>query len=103
MNLIISIQEESGAADPYGQSGGTWTDVEGMSSLFASMITSGGREFFTAQRWSAEVTAVFKLRYIGGITTKDRVRYGDRIFNILLVNNVDEKNELLLLTCKEVL
>jgi SPP1 family predicted phage head-tail adaptor len=73
-----------------------------LSDVWVSMITTGGREFYAAQKLHAETSAVFKMRYQPGVTTKMWVMYGSRRFDILSVNNVNEKFEWLLLSCKEV-
>ena len=102
MNKIIDIQEATITYNSYNEPIEEWKNVTGLTGLYASVITTGGREFYAAQKLNAEVTAVFKLRYIEGITNLMRVKYGGRYFQIFFVNNVDEKNEYLLLSCKEV-
>lgn len=100
MNLTIDIQKTTATYDSYGQPVESWSNL--YTGLFASAITTGGKEFYAAQRQNAETAMVFKTRYITGITTLMRVKYGSRYFNILSVNNKDEKFEYLLLSCKEV-
>ena len=102
MNLQIDIQENKPTKDTNGQLKDAWSGVTGLTGLWASMITTGGREFYAAQRLNAETTAVFKIRYITGITPLMRVKFGSRCFNIFNVNNVNEKSEYILLSCKEV-
>ena len=103
MNLKIDIQKNTATVNEMGQKAPpSYANVTGLTGLWAKMITTGGRELYAAQKINAETEVVFKLRYIAGITTKMFVKYGDRLFNILLVNNIDEKNEWLLLSCKEV-
>jgi len=41
------------------------------------------------------------IRYLPGITPKDRVNYQGRLFDILAVNNRDEANFEMELICKE--
>jgi SPP1 family predicted phage head-tail adaptor len=60
-----------------------------------------GREYFAAQTTQAEVTHRISLRYLTGVTPKMRVKYGSRIFDILSVINVDERNRELQLMCRE--
>lgn len=101
MNLQIDIVAFTETPDTAGQP--VMTPSNFYAGLWASMITTGGREFYAAQKLNAETTAVFKLRYQPSITTKMQVKYGSRNFNIMSVNNVDEKFEYLLLSCKEVI
>lgn len=103
MNLQIDIQSNTAAVDSFGQPVESWANVTGLTSLWASGISTGGREYYAAQKLNAEVTMVFKIRYQTGITPLMRVKYGSRYFQILSVNNVNEKNEFVLISCKEVL
>jgi SPP1 family predicted phage head-tail adaptor len=100
---LIDIQQNTAKSDNAGQKApASWSNVTGLTSLWASITTTGGKEFYTAQRTNAEITTLIELRYIAGITAKMRVKYGSRAFDIIYSNNVDEKNETWLLSCKEV-
>ena len=103
MNLQIDIQQSTPVVDSYGQPVEGWANVSGLTNLWAGMITTGGREFYAAQKVNAETSALFKIRYIAGITQAMRVKYGSRFFNLLNVNNVNEKFEFILISGKEVL
>ena len=59
-------------------------------------------EFYAAQKLNASTTAVFRTRYVVDIKTTDRIKYGDRIFEILFINDVSEKHIELLISAKEV-
>lgn len=48
-----------------------------------------------------ELSLLFTIRYTNGITSKMRIKFGTRLFNIRAVVNIDEKNELLELTAEE--
>lgn len=102
LNRKIDIQQNTPAKDSTGQSIESWAGVTGKTSLWASVITTGGREFYAAQRLNVETSAVFKLRYKSGVTSLMRVKYSGRNFEIINVNDKDEKHEWLLLSCKEV-
>jgi SPP1 family predicted phage head-tail adaptor len=102
MNRLITIQAATSTADAYGQMVESWSDVAGLTNLWCGVISTGGREYYAAQKLNAETTAVFKIRYITGILPTHRVKYGTRYFHILNVNDKDEKDEFILLSCKEV-
>jgi SPP1 family predicted phage head-tail adaptor len=74
-------------------------------SIFAAMQASiepiSGREYIAAQSTQADVTHRINLRYMPGITPKMRVNYNSRIFDILSVINVGERNRELQLMCRE--
>lgn len=101
-NVEIMFQKDSGTGkDSFGQPIENWEDFI---PAYAKMVTTGGREFYTAQRLNAETTAVFELWYEPGIDAKMRIRYGDRFFSILPpINNVNEQNRKLLISAKEVI
>lgn len=67
----------------------------------ASIEPISGREYFAAQSTQAEVTHRITMRYLAGITPKMRIVYGTRIFEILSVINVQERNRELQLMCRE--
>lgn len=100
MNLQIDIQQITTTQDGYGDTIKTPSNL--YTGLWASMITTGGGEFYAAQKLNAATTAVFKTRYVEGVKSDMKVIYGSRTFEILFVNNKDEKFEWLLLSCKEV-
>lgn len=96
----ITLQAETGAQDSYGTPGGTWADL---ATVWAGIITTGGREFYAAQKVNAETAAVFKIRYRSGINPTIRIQYGRRYFNILSIADPEERHEELLISCKEVI
>lgn len=73
-----------------------------LATVWAQVITNSGREFYAAQKINAETTAVFRIRYRTGIETTSRVQYGNRYFDILHINDVDERHEEITLLCREV-
>lgn len=94
LNKKIKIQKQTGTRpeDP-------WEDV---ATVWAAIVTTGGREFYAAQKINSETTALFKIRYKIGIDTTMRIVYGSREFSMLHINNVNEKNVELQISCVEV-
>ena len=99
-NCEITFQQQESGVDSYGQPLESWTDAITRS---AEKITTSGREFYAAQKLNAETSAVFKLWYEPGIDVKMRIKQGDKYFNILSLNNVNEQNQFLLISAKEVI
>jgi SPP1 family predicted phage head-tail adaptor len=96
----ITIQRDSGTVkDSYNQTIPAWTDV---ATVWAGVITTGGREFFAAQRLNAETSAVFKIRYRTGLDTEKRILWGDRVFGVININDVDARHVEMLISAKEV-
>ena len=98
LNRRISIQSKVITADADGYPTETWTTVN---SPMANIITTGGKEFYAAQKLNAETSCLFCIRYQTGVTVKNRVLYGTRTFDILSVNNVNEANVELQISAKE--
>lgn len=95
----IVIQRKSITYNTYNEPIETWKDsIE----LWADIINTGGGEFYAAQKLNASTTAVFRTRYVVDIKTTDRIKYGDRIFEILFINDVSERHIELLISAKEV-
>jgi SPP1 family predicted phage head-tail adaptor len=77
--------------DTWGTFATAWGEVKPLS----------GREYFSAQAEGSSVSHKIKIRYIAGITTKMRVLWGARVFDIEAALNSDEGNRELILMCVE--
>lgn len=95
----ITIQRVTETTDDLGQPVQVWTDV---ATVRAAVEPLTGRELYAAQAVHAEAQCNVRIRYISGITTKDRVKYGSRYLNILSVIDQMERHRELVLLCSEV-
>ena len=96
----ITIQSVTETEDTFG---GT-TEVWGThATVWASIEPLSGRELLQAQQVQAEVTHRVRCRYVSGVTSKMRVLYGARYFNIITPINPEERNRELALMCKELI
>lgn len=100
---FITIQRGSQAGDTFGQSinPATWEDLY---STWAAIYTSGGREVATASRLVSQVTHVVKIRFNPAVPIRAnyRIVFGQRYFTVQYVENVKERNVVLLLSCVEI-
>lgn len=94
----ITIEQVAEAQDTDGAVLESWTPY---TTVQASIEPVSGREYFAAQSTQADVTHRISLRYLSGITPKMRVNHTSRIFDILSVINVGERNRELQLMCRE--
>ena len=99
----ITFQRFDGACDAYGApllaDDEHWADY---ASAWAAVDPLSGREFFAAEQSQSEVTHRVLLRYMAGIETEMRIRYGKkRILEIVSVRDVNERHEYLQLLCRE--
>jgi len=60
--------------------------------IFAKIQTTGGGEFYAAQKLNAQTTALFTVRYNATINPTMRIKHGNRIYEILSINDVDAKH-----------
>jgi len=99
LNKRVQLQEPAETQNSTGeeiQSYSTYTTV------WASIEPLQGRELEHAQQISAEVSHRVKIRYNANVAAKDRVIYGSRTLEIEAVLNPEERNEELILMCKEI-
>jgi SPP1 family predicted phage head-tail adaptor len=100
LNRVITFQQNTPIPQSGGQAKESWADAF---SVHAKVTTTGGRDFYAAQKVNSETSALFTIRYRGDISRDMRIVYNGRIFQILPpINDVDEKHMLLLIPAKEV-
>jgi len=99
LNHQITIQKKAIVKDADGYPSKTWVDLD---PVWANVITTGGGEFYAAQRLNAETSAVFKVRYTEKINVRQRIKYGNRIFEILATADPDGKRIEINISAKEV-
>lgn len=92
------LQSPVEAADSYGQRVQSWVTT---TYVWCAIEPLSGREGMAAQEVQATVTHLIRTHYQSGITSKMRLKLGDRVFSIAAVINVDERNRELHLPCTE--
>lgn len=98
LRYVITVQKLTVTKDAVGGQSKTWADF--LTGLRAEKITSGGREFYAAQKMNEEVQVVFKTRYVGGVTSKHRVLCGGVEYDILHAADPDGRERELLISCR---
>lgn len=76
-----------------------WLDV---ATFWASIMPIRGIEYNLAMQQQADITHRVTSRYITDATPADRIKFGTRIFNVVDVKRLDERNITQEYTCKEV-
>jgi SPP1 family predicted phage head-tail adaptor len=91
---------ESASKTPDGGGGSlvVWEEVE---SLWVAIRPLAGRELQTAGQFSSRLSHEIILRYGTPVLPEMRFRKGSRIFEIMSVMDVDEKNRWLRALCEE--
>ncbi len=94
----ITIQQNTPARNGKGEEIDSWSTF---ATRYAAVIPLTGRELFNAQQRHAEAELRMELRYFSGVTTKMRVSWDSRLFDILHIANLDERDRELHLLVKE--
>ncbi len=69
--------------------------------VWASVEPTRGREYQEAQRIRPELTYKITTRYHKGVTPDMFIKFRGRLFNIVSIINVRERNEMLEIICTE--
>ncbi|SCZ80397.1 phage head-tail adaptor, putative, SPP1 family [Acidaminobacter hydrogenoformans DSM 2784] len=99
LNYRITIEQNKPITSSDGTRVENWVAVV---SVWADYQAKSGREFFSAQRFNAEVSALFRIRYRSDVNVKMRIRYKTRVFEILFMNDTSKDQGELALGCREV-
>lgn len=94
----ITIETVSEVTDSHGQAIKTWTIF---AQPFASVEPLQGKEYLTSNAYDSDVTVRIRLQHLSGVTTKMRVSFDSRIYNIRSVINPWERGREMQLMCDE--
>jgi len=94
----VQLQGSANAQDEYGEQSKVWATEE---SIFASIQPLRGQELLEYQQINAELTHSIIIRHTSNATPAKRIKFGTRIFDISVVRNIDERNVMQELLCKE--
>jgi SPP1 family predicted phage head-tail adaptor len=95
----VAVQQLTETADGQGGFTESWATVI---EPWAKIRPFSSKEKFFAGQVRAGVTHEVTLRYSSSVTTKGRILWGSRVFDIKGMLNIDERNEKLVLECAEV-
>lgn len=88
----ITIQRVTETQDDQGQVVETWATL---ATRWASIEPLQGREFFASQQLDESLDVRFRIRYdstVGTMTTKDRISWNSRTFDIRSISNLEQRN-----------
>lgn len=101
LRYMVRIERNTPTLNTFGEEESSW-------SLFAirraSIEPLRGREFWTSQEQESEITHRLRLRWddkLSNVTTKDRIGYGSRNFDIKSIINPMQRGEEMQLMCIE--
>ncbi len=75
--------------------------LEVQKTIWVSIEPLSGKEYFSAKQVNSEATVKITIRYIESLLPHWVVQFGQRIFNIEAIINLEERNRYLQLLCSE--
>jgi SPP1 family predicted phage head-tail adaptor len=99
----VAIQVYTPALDPNGGQDGSWATV---STVWAGIQTLTGGKLEVARQIDAQASVQVRMRYCGtggvaNVTVDNRLLFGSRILEPILVVNENERNIMSQVLCKE--
>lgn len=79
----VAIQESVSTPDGIGGQTLSWQNKTGMGSIPAAIMPLTSKEQIDAMKLESVATNKIRIRYRTGITSKNRIVFGSRVFNIL--------------------
>lgn len=98
LNKLVHIQRRGHLQDTTGQTRETWQD---QAEVWASIRPVSGREYYAASGERGEVTHEILLRFGVTLAPKDRITFDGRVFDIVSVFNLNERDRYLKAMGKE--
>ncbi|TLP41041.1 phage head closure protein [Arcobacter arenosus] len=96
----IAFQEQSSTTNAFNEKIDSWNDVF---ETWASIQTISGKEQYLSNQNYSTLSHKIRVRYSVLIDSKQRILFNNRVFKILSVLNIFEKNQELEILCEEVL
>lgn len=92
LDRSITIQRSTYEVNEYGSPIYSWTDV----ATLRAQLLEGRTEEYLANGGGADdkTLAVFRTRFLAGVTNADRVSYGGNVFNIREVKEIGRRKGL---------
>ena len=84
----ITIEDVTETINDIGEIVEEW---EEFATVWAEILPLRGREYWASKQTTSEITGKIRIRYLADITSKMRVKFGERIFDIEAVLNTDER------------
>lgn len=98
LDKTITLQSFSSTVDQYGTPVEAWTNF---ATVRAQLIEGATDEFLAGYGETEAVTAVFRIRWLDGVTTDHRVQYAGRNLNVRQITEVGRRRGLEL-RCEEI-
>lgn len=100
LNKRITIQEKTITKDGFGGYQESWSNVK---TLWAEIKPISNLDSFEANKIEEKITYIITIRYFESLTTLNRIKYDNRIFNIVGIINPLENNQTMQIEAEEIL
>jgi SPP1 family predicted phage head-tail adaptor len=87
----IGIDRAAVVKDPHGVERSSWSR---MANVRAQVVQSSTEEFMRAPGASTETAIVFRIRYLAGLTTADRIAFDGQFFNVVEIKEIGRRHGL---------
>ena len=94
----VTIQSYTESTDSFGGVTQSWFEY---SKAFANIVPLSGTEKYVSKEKHATSTHQITIRYIAGIYPNMRITHQDRVFDIVSVINVGERNKMIQIIAEE--
>lgn len=94
----VIVEQATGGQNDYGEDIPAWATF---ATVNARIEPAGGAERFDTNTMKPETTHVVTIRYLDGLKTDMRLKFGTRILEILSAITRKEIKEMMTLQCKE--
>lgn len=91
LDRIITIERVTTTVDEYGTPTEGWSTV---ATLRGELIQSSAQEFIRAYGATTDTIAIFRTRYLDGVTTADRVTYQGQPYDLKEVKEIGRREGL---------
>lgn len=94
----VALQSRTTTVSALGEASHTWSTY---AQAWASVEPLTGREYYENRATQGEVTHKVTMRYRAGIGPEQRIVFRSRNLEIVSVRNIEERDRLLVLDCRE--
>lgn len=94
----VDLQSATASQNNYGEESKVWATDE---NIFAQIEPLRGQQLLEYQQINTELTHRIIIRYTANATSEKRIKWGTRIFDIVVPRNIEERNIFQELLCKE--
>jgi len=92
LRTAVTIQTRTATKDSGGHQSATWSDV---ATVWARWKNAHGSEVWASQAVDARMPATVLIRYRSGVDTTCALLKGSTRYEVVSVDNIDERNEYL--------